>query len=169
MPGNRDKSGGVLTLMVRLVRTTTPLVALAIALTACGAAQEPSAGAETTTTLVTTTTTQNETTTTMPTFDPQQLPIVEEAKIDLAQRLGVDPEELEVVSAEATTWPDGSIGCPEPGMSYTQSLVEGSKVLLGHDGRVYDYHAGGDGEPFLCPSDEKDGGHEFVPPPGFDK
>jgi hypothetical protein len=39
--------------------------------------------------------------------------------------------------------------------------------VLGHDDRVYVYHAGADGEPFLCPSDEKDGGYEFLPPPGF--
>ena len=103
----------------------------------------------------------------MPNSEQEQLPIVAPARADLARRLGVEPDELEVISAEEVTWPDGSLGCPEPGMSYTQALVDGSKVVLGHDDRVYVYHAGDDGQPFLCPSDDKDGGHEMVPPPGY--
>ncbi|MGH8872403.1 MAG: hypothetical protein ACRDWS_10540 [Acidimicrobiia bacterium] len=152
------------------MRTVTFLIVLVVVLAACGAGPEPSATEESTTTsaAVTTTSTEIETTT-MPTTEPEQLPIVAPARIDLAGRLGVDPEELEVVTAEEVTWPDASLGCPEPGMSYTQALVDGSKVVLGHEGRVYVYHAGDDGEPFLCPSEEKDGGYEFVPPPGFNE
>jgi hypothetical protein len=40
-------------------------------------------------------------------------------------------------------------------------------VLLEAEGRLYAYHAGPDGEPFLCESGEGDGGYDFVPPPGF--
>lgn len=141
---------------------------LAVALAACGAGAEPPAVGESTMPSTVPTTSENETNT-MPTSEQEQLPIVAPARDDLAQRLGVDPEQLEVISAEEVTWPDGSLGCPEPGMSYTQALVDGSKVVLEHDGRVYVYHAGDDGEPFLCPSDEKDGGHEFLPPPGFNE
>lgn len=142
------------------MRTATVLVLLIVLTAACGAGAESTAS-----TLVTTTTSEGETTTMAPS-DPE-LPIVEPAVADLAGRLGVEPSEIEVVMAERVTWPDGSLGCPEPGMSYTQALVEGSKVVLGHDGRVYLYHAGTDDQPFLCPSEDKDGGHEFVPPPGF--
>jgi hypothetical protein len=102
----------------------------------------------------------------MPTSDQDQLASVGSAVGDLAERLGAPPTEIEVVSAEKVTWPDGSLGCPEPGMSYTQSLVDGSKVVLRYDERVYVYHAGSDDQPFLCPSEDKDGGHEMVPPPG---
>jgi hypothetical protein len=105
----------------------------------------------------------------MPTTQPEPLPIVAPARDDLARRLGVDPDEIEVISTEQVTWPDASLGCPQPGMSYTQSLVEGSKVVLGYEERAYVYHAGDDDEPFLCPSDEKDGGREFIPPPGFNE
>ena len=142
------------------MRTATLLVLLIVVAAACGAGPEPAAS-----TLVTTTSSEGETTT-MPPSDAE-LPIVEPAVADLAERLGVEPSEIEVVMAERVTWPDGSLGCPEPGMSYTQALVEGSKVVLGHDERVYLYHAGTDDEPFLCPSEDKDGGHEFLPPPGF--
>jgi len=142
------------------MRTATLLVLLVVATAACGAGSEPTA-----TTLVPTTTSEGESTT-MPPSDAE-LPIVEPAVTDLAGRLRVEPSEIEVVMAERVTWPDGSLGCPEPGISYTQALVEGSKVVLGHGGRVYLYHAGTDDQPFLCPSEEKDGGHEFLPPPGL--
>jgi hypothetical protein len=96
-----------------------------------------------------------------------ELPLVAPAIADLAGRLGVSPGDIEVVSAEEVTWPDGSLGCPEPGMSYTQALVNGAKVVLRYEDRVYVYHAGADAKPFLCPSDDKDGGHDMVPPPGY--
>jgi hypothetical protein len=154
-------------LVAKVTRIRTLLVVLAMVLTACGADVEPSAEPPTTTADVTSTSETE--TSTMPTTQPEPLPIVAPARVDLARRLGVDPEEIEVVATEEVTWPDASLGCPQPGMSYTQSLVEGSKVVLEHDGRVYVYHAGDDDEPFLCPSDEKDGGREFVPPPGFNE
>jgi hypothetical protein len=96
--------------------------------------------------------------------------VAELARADLADRLQVDPTQIEIVSAERVTWPDGSLGCPQPGQFYTQALVDGSRVILGIDNRsrVYVYHAGSDSQPFLCPSGEGDGGHDFVPPPGFD-
>ena len=38
--------------------------------------------------------------------------------------------DLKVLSAEAVTWSDGSLGCPEPGMMYTQALVPGYRVQI---------------------------------------
>jgi hypothetical protein len=95
--------------------------------------------------------------------------LVELARSDLSGRLGVSVEEVEVLDVEEVTWPDGSLGCPQPGQMYTQALVEGHRIVLEHDDRVYLYHSGGDVLPFLCESDEKDGGYDFVPPPGFDE
>jgi L-amino acid N-acyltransferase YncA len=69
---------------------------------------------------------------------------------DLAQRLGVDRRAVTVVRDEEVTWPDGSIGCPQPGMSYTQALVEGRLIILEAGGENYEYHAGRSGKPFLC-------------------
>jgi hypothetical protein len=73
------------------------------------------------------------------------------ARADLAQRLGVEPASIELVSAREVTWPDGSLGCPQPGMSYTQALVDGSQIILRHGGIDYHYHAGGARDPFYCP------------------
>ncbi len=88
---------------------------------------------------------------------------------DLATRLGVDSRQIKVISARPVTWPDGSLGCPKPGHHYTQALVEGFRATLVHGEVAYDYHAGADGRPFLCPSKEKPGGgYAFYPPPGID-
>jgi hypothetical protein len=86
---------------------------------------------------------------------------------DLAVRLGVSADAITVVKSEPVTWSDGSLGCPQPGMSYTQAIVDGFQVVLSHEDRLFDYHAGAEGEPFLCASPAKDGGYDFVPSPGF--
>ena len=76
----------------------------------------------------------------------------ESALADAAQRTGLDRADLAVLSAEAVTWSDGSIGCPQPGMMYTQALVPGFRVRIRAGGEVLDYHAGRSGVPFLCPA-----------------
>ena len=49
---------------------------------------------------------------------------------DAADRSGAALAAIEVVTAEQVTWPDGSLGCPEPGQSYTQALVDGYQVVV---------------------------------------
>ena len=71
---------------------------------------------------------------------------------DLATRLGVDESNVTLVSQDEVTWPDGSLGCPQPDMSYTQALVNGSLIVLEVDGKSYEYHSGGSREPFYCPN-----------------
>ncbi|HUG75656.1 MAG TPA: hypothetical protein VMM81_08330 [Acidimicrobiia bacterium] len=101
---------------------------------------------------------------TVPEHDGEFAPVVGQSRADLAVRLDVEELSIEVISSQAVTWRDGSLGCPQPGMMYTQALVEGSRVVLEHDERFYDYHAGVDDDPFLCESDAEDGGHDSVPP-----
>jgi hypothetical protein len=95
--------------------------------------------------------------------------VVQGAIADLAGRLGVQPASLAIVMSERVTWPDSSLGCPAPGRRYTPATVEGYRVVLLNDRRLFRYYAGDDGVPSLCPSGEKDGGYDFVPPPGFDE
>ena len=69
----------------------------------------------------------------------------------LRQHLEVDSlDGIEVTRAEAVTWPDGSLGCPEPGEFYTQALVEGFHVELTFDGQTFDYRVGGQENIKLC-------------------
>jgi hypothetical protein len=80
---------------------------------------------------------------------------VEQAKADLAKRLGVEAAQVTVVSSSEVTWPDGSLGCPEPGMNYTQALVPGSRIILESAGKQYHYHSGGTRPPFLCTNPQR--------------
>ena len=70
---------------------------------------------------------------------------------DAAGRSGQPVEALQVASAEAVTWSDGSLGCPQPGMMYTQALVPGYRIRIKADAQVLDYHAGQHGGFVLCP------------------
>lgn len=65
-------------------------------------------------------------------------------------RRGVATEPLEVVSVRSITWNDGSLGCPEPGRSYSQALVPGSEVIVDAGGVRYDYHFGSGDALVLC-------------------
>lgn len=71
---------------------------------------------------------------------------------DAAQKLGVAPDALVVTKAEAVTWPDGSLGCPEPGMFYTQALVDGYWIVVEAGGQSLDYRASGGGNFRICDS-----------------
>ncbi|HMA98967.1 MAG TPA: hypothetical protein VKO38_05880 [Wenzhouxiangella sp.] len=73
------------------------------------------------------------------------------ALADLAQRLAVDRQLLQVVDASSVTWSNGALGCPAPGGSYTQALVEGFHLVLTDGSAEYHYHASSAGKPFLCP------------------
>jgi hypothetical protein len=75
---------------------------------------------------------------------------VRTAREDLASAEGVDPDAIEVVSAEAVTWPDGSLGCPEPDGMYTQALVEGYRIVLRVEDTEVAYHGQLGSGPFRC-------------------
>ena len=67
----------------------------------------------------------------------------EPACADLAARLAVPREAIRVVSVEPHTWPDTSLGLPEPGKAYAQVRTEGAIVTLRHEGDIYVYHVAG--------------------------
>jgi hypothetical protein len=69
---------------------------------------------------------------------------------DAAERANVQPEEVAVLSAESVTWSDGSLGCPEPGMMYTQALVPGYRVVVEAGGTQMSFHASERGDFRFC-------------------
>lgn len=72
-------------------------------------------------------------------FVPEE--IAEKAKTDLMQRLSISEDQIRVVATKAVTWPDASLGCPQPGIAYAQGITQGYVILLGVNGKVYEYHA----------------------------
>lgn len=67
-----------------------------------------------------------------------------------AERRDVSEDEVEVIGFAEVTWSDGSLGCPQPGMHYTQALVDGEQLILEVDGERASYHAGRDGAFNYC-------------------
>lgn len=61
--------------------------------------------------------------------------------------------DVEVVKAEAITWNDGALGCPQPDVMYTQALVPGYQVIFGIGGKTFDYHLADSGFFVLCEND----------------
>jgi hypothetical protein len=60
-------------------------------------------------------------------------------------------EQLVMVHAESAVWSDGALGCPEPGMMYTQALVNGYWVVIEAAGQNYDFRVDSRGNFRLCP------------------
>jgi hypothetical protein len=65
---------------------------------------------------------------------------VEQALADLAARLAIETDQIEVIEAKAVVWPDASLGCPQPGMMYAQVQTVGFLIRLEARGQVYEYH-----------------------------
>lgn len=66
------------------------------------------------------------------------------------QRTGAERQAVSVTRDEAVTWPDGSLGCPQPGMVYPQVLIDGYWVVLALGETSYDYRADERGRFLLC-------------------
>ena len=62
------------------------------------------------------------------------------AVADLAARVGVAQDTITVASIEEVTWPDASLGNPQPGNMYAQVLTPGYRVFLMAAGERYEYH-----------------------------
>jgi hypothetical protein len=75
------------------------------------------------------------------------------SKQDLATRLGLTVDEIKVSGATPVSWRSGALGCPKPGMSYTDVLVPGIWIVLRVDKVIYRYHGVTGGQPFYCPND----------------
>ena len=91
-------------------------------------------------------------------IDPTMETLIKTAKADLAKRLGLSEDDIDVLEAKAMLWPDGSLGCPQPGMAYIQIPFEGGLIRLDAGGQEYDYHTGEGESPFLCVQASKERG-----------
>jgi hypothetical protein len=76
---------------------------------------------------------------------PFELPasIVDPVVAEVAHLAGVPADQVVVKSAESLTFPDGGLGCPLPGMVYTQVQVEGFKIIAEVSGKTYDFRGTG--------------------------
>jgi hypothetical protein len=83
-------------------------------------------------------------------FDPSVEKIVTQARDDLVKQLSLNADQIEVVDVSSVTWPDASLGCPQPGMVYAQVMVDGVLIRFRANNQVYEYHGGGGRPATLC-------------------
>jgi hypothetical protein len=121
-----------------------PALALLLVLTACA---QPGAESSTTAASAMTDESVGE-----PPLSITEVPaeVLEAIVADAADRAGVEPQDVEITIAEAVTWSDGSLGCPEPGMMYTQALVPGYRVVVEAGGETLNFHAAQSGDFRFC-------------------
>ncbi len=65
---------------------------------------------------------------------------VEAAVADLAERLGLEPGEIEVAEVEPVDWPDACLGAALEREVCAQVVTPGYRVILSAGDREYEYH-----------------------------
>lgn len=88
--------------------------------------------------------------------NPVPRELVEKARADLSEHLGISTEQIRVVEARAVDWPDASLGCPQPDMAYATVITPGFWILLEADGVSYPYHTDNGEQVILCLGDPSD-------------
>lgn len=78
--------------------------------------------------------------------------LLSQIRADLAKNSGAAADNARVVSAQSVVWPDGSLGCAQPGQMYTQATVPGYRIVLESGGKTFAYHASAQGFFKLCRS-----------------
>jgi len=73
--------------------------------------------------------------------DPIVQRLVALAGSDLKRRLGPKSSPPVVTSVKSVTWPDASLGCPEPGKVYATVMTPGYRIEIESGGIHYCYHA----------------------------
>jgi hypothetical protein len=94
-------------------------------------------------------------------------PVVEPLPAEIQAKLFADVEArtnqprstITILRAESVIWNDGSLGCPTPGVEYTQATEQGYWVVLEVGGKQLDYRVRQRGTFKLC---------ELAQPPGFE-
>jgi hypothetical protein len=77
---------------------------------------------------------------------------IEKLRAEVAAQQSVSASDVKVLSAQAVNWPNGALGCPQPGMMYTQAIVPGYRVELEAAGKRFVYHASTKGSFKQCDS-----------------
>jgi hypothetical protein len=81
--------------------------------------------------------------------DPQ--PAVTNALRDAASHLNVGEDQLHVDQVEPRQWPDSALGCPQPGIMYSQIVTPGFLIIIStRNGKRLEYHANARGDVRLC-------------------
>jgi hypothetical protein len=74
-------------------------------------------------------------------LDPALQQIVIKAREDLAKRLALSVDQINLVELRSVVWSDTSLGCPLPGMMYAQVVTAGYRIVLAAGDQTHEYHS----------------------------
>jgi hypothetical protein len=83
--------------------------------------------------------------------------LVAAAQQRLARHLGVPADSLMLQSANQKEWPDGALGCPQPGQVYPQIVTPGFVLVFSNSAQTqtYEVHTGrSEQQMILCENDQ---------------
>lgn len=63
-------------------------------------------------------------------------------KEDLVRKLNIEIQKIGFLKAQKEKWGNTSLGCPQPGVMYSEVITEGWQIFLQVYGVVYDYRVG---------------------------
>lgn len=66
--------------------------------------------------------------------------MIEKARQDLAQKLGVDPAQVHLYGTKPQRWSDTGLDCPLEGEKVVSKPVNGYRLALKYQARIYVYH-----------------------------
>jgi hypothetical protein len=81
--------------------------------------------------------------------DPEEEAALRLARQVLSEELSLRADELQEEGVAEATWPDASLGCPQPGHMYAQVLTRGFRVVLKAGEVRYDVRVAG-GRALVC-------------------
>jgi hypothetical protein len=81
---------------------------------------------------------------------PESAAVVDAALVDGASHLNVRRDTLRVDRVESRDWPDASLGCPQPGLLYSQVVTPGYLVVIASDSHQLEYHTDSRSRVILC-------------------
>ena len=85
---------------------------------------------------------------------PSNVPVekfIQLTKEDLASRLNIDAGQVTLVRSAEMLWLNEALGCPRPGVFYTEGRVPGFQIWLDVQGVEYVYNTDFNGALVLCP------------------
>lgn len=67
---------------------------------------------------------------------------IELSKKDLAAKMGLNVNQIQVMDFSPKEWNDSSLGCPQKGIMYVQMIVSGYVITLRSQNKDFVYHTG---------------------------
>jgi hypothetical protein len=87
---------------------------------------------------------------------PVDVPPAQRAAIQaLAAALGINTDQVKVVSVEAVEWPNGCLGVQRMGVMCTQQIVPGFRIILEANGQRYEYHTNRSGSQLVLAENQQ--------------